>query len=268
MYEGATEYFSLLIQVENMIITEEEFIKEIRLKLNRASTFKSFSFTQMSEKILSKKYQKEYVNVYNKGALLAFFLDIEIAKSSNGEKRLIDVMKQLIDKYGADKSFNDDDLFDDIIELTSPEIKQFLDLYIKGYQILKYKQVFRSIGWEYKSTKVERVNYFGSFGIDYKDSNFIIADPKPNCSIAFQQDDIILAINNEALTQDNIDDLFESYFMVYKQESEIEVSIIRKGVKMVLKGKPIKGVLNIKNHIQKIEGMNSSQSKLNQLFFK
>ena len=90
------------------------------------------SFTEMSAKILEPEFEPMYGNVYQKGALIGMCLDLYILKYSNSEKDLQWVMRQLAKKYGKEKSFKDEDLFDVITALTSPEVGAFLDKHVAG----------------------------------------------------------------------------------------------------------------------------------------
>ena len=75
MYEGMTEYFSNLFQVNQGLITEEEFINEMKSKITSSLRYDdAMSFTEMSKNILDPKYAKNYNNVYQKGALIGMCL--------------------------------------------------------------------------------------------------------------------------------------------------------------------------------------------------
>ena len=50
-------------------------------------------------------------------------------------------------KYGKDKPFNDDELFDDIYEIAGdPELPAFVEKYIEGTQELPLKKTLRQVG--------------------------------------------------------------------------------------------------------------------------
>ncbi|NNE02212.1 MAG: peptidase M61, partial [Eudoraea sp.] len=71
MYEGATEYFANLFQVQQGLIDESAFYDRM---LNKISNSKGYddemSFTTMSKNVLISPYKKNYNNVYEKGALI------------------------------------------------------------------------------------------------------------------------------------------------------------------------------------------------------
>lgn len=118
MYEGVTEYFSHLVRIKNDLIDEEALVFEMNDKIRRAAGYADVSFTDMSKNILDEKYNEMYNNVYQKGALIAFILDIKLNYLSKGKMGLRELMMKLSEYYGPNKPFKDDELFDKIYELS------------------------------------------------------------------------------------------------------------------------------------------------------
>lgn len=95
MYEGVTEYFAGLVQVQYGLITLDEYMQTIREKMMTADQFlDTVAFTQISKFTLDK-YHDQYYNVYQKGALIGLCLDIKLRKLSEGKTGLRDLMLQL-----------------------------------------------------------------------------------------------------------------------------------------------------------------------------
>ena len=95
MYEGTTEYFANLFQINQGLIDEQNFYNRILEKLNYSKRYDDkMSFTEMSSKI-DEPYQTNYGNVYQKGALINMCLDIIIRENSNGEKGICQLCKNL-----------------------------------------------------------------------------------------------------------------------------------------------------------------------------
>ena len=127
MYEGTTEYFANLFQIQQGLIDESEFYQRMMNKITNAKTYDdTMSFTTMSQNILEPPYEKNYANVYEKGALINMVLDIELRRLSGGEKGVLWLMKELSKKYGQNTPFEDADLIDEIVALTYPEIRSIL----------------------------------------------------------------------------------------------------------------------------------------------
>ena len=83
MYEGVTEYFANLFQINQGLITEEEFYTRMSEKIEHANAMNdTMPFTTMSANVLTEPYKEQYLNVYEKGALIGMCLDIIIREKS------------------------------------------------------------------------------------------------------------------------------------------------------------------------------------------
>ncbi|MFI1772335.1 M61 family metallopeptidase [Thalassobellus citreus] len=158
LYEGVTEYFSKLFQIDQNLITEKEFYNEVFNKLKTSKNYNdSLSFTLMSEHILQKEYHKNYANVYQKGALIAMCLDILLREESNGNKGLLSLMKVLSLKYGKNTPFIDNNLIDEISLITYPSIDNFFKKHVIGETPINYQDFFRKLGLNLTDTSLTAV---------------------------------------------------------------------------------------------------------------
>ncbi|MCO6357559.1 peptidase M61 [Roseivirga pacifica] len=148
MYEGMTEYFAGSVQVKYGLVTPEEYLGMLTEKLVIAKQFKDeLPFTELSLGALDE-YADQYYNVYQKGALIGMALDIKLRELSNGAYGVQNMMADLSEEYGIDKSFKDDELFAEIVTLTYPEIGEFLNTYVAGSTPIPYKEIFEKVGVE------------------------------------------------------------------------------------------------------------------------
>ncbi len=160
MYEGVTEYFANLFQVNQGLIDNQEFYNRMVEKINTSQRFDdTVPFTVMSKNILEDEYKDSYYNVYLKGALIGMALDIRLRELSGGKMGILDLMKKLNERYGKNKPFNDEELIPVIAELTYPEIKEFFDTYVSGETPIPYEEFFTKVGLEEKEMMTE-VGYF------------------------------------------------------------------------------------------------------------
>jgi predicted metalloprotease with PDZ domain len=146
LYEGMTEYFTIHMPVKQKLETLEQFIHTIENKISAMKKFDAnIAFTELSKNVM--EMPDEYMNVYYKGPLINLCLDIELRSLSNGNYGVQNLVSDLINKYGKDKPFNDDDLFNDIYEITGySEIKTFIEKYIEGTYELPLKDVLQKVG--------------------------------------------------------------------------------------------------------------------------
>lgn len=147
MYEGLTEYFATHFQVNQGLVEEEEFYGDLMQKIQSAATMNdSMSFTEMSENILEQPYASNYYNVYQKGALIGMCLDIIIREQSGGERGILSLMKELAEKYGVDKPFEDESILEEITAMTYPEVGAFFEKHVVGNTPIDYDVYFDKVG--------------------------------------------------------------------------------------------------------------------------
>ncbi|PRY14928.1 putative metalloprotease with PDZ domain [Pontibacter ummariensis] len=227
LYEGVTEYFSQLVQLHEGLKSYETFQEEMMDKMRRASEYKDVSFTEMSRRIIEPEFQDMYSNVYQKGALIGFLLDIRLKELSKGEMGLRELMLKLSQQYGPNKPFKDDELIDVIVANTYPEIRQFFDDYVIGDTPLPYEEYYNKIGWSFKDKEPGKKLTYGEFrlGFEKEQGFFWIAEPMDN-KFGLEKYDILYAVNGEQLTEDNIYQLLKPVLEVEKPDM-VELTYIR-----------------------------------------
>ncbi|HLF51575.1 peptidase M61 [Flavobacterium sp.] len=245
MYEGVTEYFANLFQVNQGLISEDDFYARISGKIANASTMNdSMSFTKMSANVLTKPYKDQYLNVYEKGALIAMCLDIQIRESSNGQRGILDLMQKLSIVYGPTKPFDDKELFAKITELTYPEVGAFLATYVSGETPIPYDKYFAKVGLTKAKKKVPG-NVFLDGQTPYitinPDTKEIVIIPEIELNdfmktLGLKGGDIVTAINDKNYNLDNIYELIMGS-QTWKENDAITVKIKRDGKEQALKGK-------------------------------
>lgn len=247
MYEGVTEYFANLFQINQGLITEEEFYKRMAGKIANASTMNDMlPFTKMSLNVLVKPYKDEYLNVYLKGALIAMCIDIEIREKSKGKRGILDLMKQLSTEYGTKKAFDDSELFSKITTLTYPEVGTFLTKYVSGPSPIYYGDYFAKMGVTRTMVRTEGNLFIKEqaplISIDptTKEISFIPYAPlQPFLQeIGIQAGDILLAVDGVNYNLDNINDLI-TWSTSLKEGQEATFTIRREGVEKKYTGKAV-----------------------------
>jgi predicted metalloprotease with PDZ domain len=66
MYEGVTEYFANLFQINQGLITEDEFYTRISEGLKEQNNERQYVFHYHERNVLTQPYKDQYVNVYQK----------------------------------------------------------------------------------------------------------------------------------------------------------------------------------------------------------
>ena len=269
MYEGTTEYFANLFQVQQELIDENDFYGRMSDKISSAKRYDdTMPFTVMSTNIVEEPYQSNYQNVYYKGALINMCLDIIIREQSGGARGFLDVMQALAKKYGVDTPFTDDKLFDEIVAMTYPEVGDFIKTYIQGETPIPYTEFLEKAGVTISETDQElpsiimvapqqpfiapQPNEAGTRDLVVKGLNNRLSE------IGFQEGDLLRVFNGEeipALTQENmgaLNNLFGTSFG-WTADQEVTFEVERAGTPVTLSGTvgvaitPAKGISAMEN---------------------
>ncbi len=262
MYEGVTEYFANLFQVNQGLIGADEFYQRMVGKMESASTLNdTMPFTEMSANVLVQPYKDEYLNVYEKGALIGMCIDIIIREKSNGERGILDLMQKLSKEYGPNIPFNDEDLFAKIVSLTYPEVGEFLNTYVAGPTPIDYDVYLAKVGVGKTSISVPLNPFLKDQSTPYitidEKTKEIVVIPSPQLNdfminLGIKGGDVILAINNKNYNLDNIYDMImESQH--WKVEDAISVKIRRGGKEEIINGK-------VKLSVEEVEGYGFSDA--------
>lgn len=247
MYEGVTEYFANLFQINQGLITEAEFYERMSGKIANASTMNDMlPFTKMSSNVLVNPYKDQYLNVYEKGALIAMCIDIEIREKSNGQRGILDLMKKLSAEYGSKKAFDDSELFSKITTLTYPEIGIFFTKYVSGPTPIPYNDYFAKMGVTKTMVSTEGNLFIKEqaplITVDpsSKEISFIPYAPLPPFlkDLGILAGDVLVAVNEVNYNLDNINNLI-MWSTSLKEGEEVTFTIKRDSVVKKLKGKVV-----------------------------
>lgn len=153
LYEGMTEYLSYHVQLNQHVRTLEMFCADIEGFVTEMKEYRSdVSLTEVSLKTYGE-LGDEYDNVELKGVLVNLLLDIRLAELSGKKYSAAQLMQDLVIKYGKEKAFSDNELFDVIAAMTYPEIRTFFSKYVEGIEPLPLKEYLQKIGLNYDHSK-------------------------------------------------------------------------------------------------------------------
>ena len=245
MYEGVTEYFANLFQVNQGLISESDFYTRMDDKINNAKRMDDkMPFTLMSANVLKEPYKSQYLNVYEKGALIGMCIDIIMREKSNGQRGILDLMQKLTNEYGSKKPFDDNQLFQKVTELTYPEVGVFLNKYVSGITPIPYEEYFAKMGIA-KATVKKAKNPF----LNGSTSNLMAKVATKEIMVkkdteltrflqnmGFKGEDIILAINGTNYGIDSISEMMQTV-QSWKEGDAVQMKIKRDGKEQFLSGK-------------------------------
>ncbi|MEQ8926213.1 MAG: peptidase M61 [Fulvivirga sp.] len=209
LYESVTEYFAGHARLTGGLVTPDQYRRILNQKFTISDSWpEDLSLTYMSENMLNGQGQ-HFLNVYHHGAIVCLALDIKLRQLSQGKYGLRDLMNDLSKKYGKEKAFKDDELFNVIEELTYPEIRTFISRYIDGSEKLPISEILESIGLFYRDRFEQEAYSLGFMNIglaEYKGKSLIQTNDEKfdeiGKDLGLQTRDIILEINDEPIPEE------------------------------------------------------------------
>ena len=237
LYEGVTEYFAGNAQVKGGIISIDQYINKLREKMYYSTEFNdTLPITELSLGALDT-YADQYMNVYQKGALIGLALDLTLLEWSAGEYGVQNMMTDLAKEYGKHKAFKDDMLFDKITELTYPEVREFFQRYVEGKEPLPMADLLLKAGVIY-----ELEGDFSDFTIGLTDDNFGVDMDRGvlyiqnqeqldefGKSLGLKDGDIIKGINGDPMPDlgPQIMSFFENVITSMEEGKEYTMTVLR-----------------------------------------
>lgn len=241
LYEGVTEWVSYIMQVKSGIATPQDYLNYLSEKATNSERYSvEYSLTRISREWSTDEGNKQYGNIYQLGALTAAMLDIKLIQLSNGSKGLREVYLDLINKYGNETPFDNNTFFDTLIEMTYPEIADFIEKHIKNNTPFNFENEMKSLGINYYIKRRNPEN-ISTMGLQIRPA----ANNKPTV-LSLSSDytgtkikvgDIVTHINATELNESTFRELFEGIKKM-KIGDEYQLDIIRNG-------KPMKIIENL-----------------------
>jgi predicted metalloprotease with PDZ domain len=234
LYEGVTEYSAHHVQVMTGLNTVPVFLQKMANKINTSRTNfnDSLSFTELSRHSTDQD-SNEYVNVYQKGALIAASLDLYLLHLSGTKMDLRKLMDELKKKYGKERYFEDDSLFDIITRMTYPEVRGFFSKYVEGRTPIPYDYFFGFAGVKYTPATVTNGFGFGRPAMTIGEENHLLIVDTSGMNplgkkIGYHVGDLIFSINGVEINAGNFQEVKKGIGDKIKEGDPLELKVGRK----------------------------------------
>ena len=273
LYEGITEYSAGHVQVKQGLMDIASYLDVVRAKMAGSERYRDdLSFTELSKGCLDK-HKEQYGNVYEKGALIGMCLDIKLRDLSDGAYGVQELMRDLSKTYGKDRSFKDEELLQQIVKLTYPEIGDFFRKHIDGTDPLPVKEMLGLAGYEYKEDAT--LSYFTMGGIGVKEDTqgkrveiIDVSDMNEfGKKMGYKEGDVIVKVNDNELKDGKLQPFLDDFYGKAKAGDKLRITVLRKDEsgkvkKVKLKGKLQPMVVQVKHYIRPAENATEKQLKI------
>lgn len=246
LYEGVTEYSAGHVQAYYKLMTTDAYFGVLSQKMTMASfMMDDIPFTDISLGCLDK-YKGQYINVYQKGAMIGACLDILLRDYSDGAMGMQNLLRKLEKTFGIDKPFKDDELFDQITAASFPEIRSFFTNYVEGSQPLPFEEIFQKVGVTYEKTPKNKALTGGRVGLEPNEDNTQLVVTridrmnKFGKDMGYEEGDQIVSFNGEQVSPENFSSVMTNFRANKKEGDKIIAIVMRPDGKGGFKQKKLK----------------------------
>jgi len=159
--EGITTYYGYLFLLQSGLWTREEFLRHLaneiytlerepgnKLMSAESSSFNAWFFDR-SPQMQETNFSNTTISYYNKGAILAMLLDLEVRSRTHGRKSLLDIMRLMYQEfyqapatsyYGPGRGFEEKDVVEALNSVTGSDFSSFFQRCVSGTDTLPYEK--------------------------------------------------------------------------------------------------------------------------------
>ena len=165
--EGITSYYAYVFLLQSKLWTRDQFLNRLsneistlerepgrKLMSAESAGFNAW-FYDRSPQMQETNFTNTTISYYNKGALLAMLLDLEIRSRTHGQKSLLDVMRYLyhqfyeapaVSYYGPGRGYEEEDVTQALDSISGSSFGPFFDHYVSGTDPLPYDEALAMAG--------------------------------------------------------------------------------------------------------------------------
>jgi predicted metalloprotease with PDZ domain len=160
--EGITGYYDDLTVRRAGLSTQKEYLEQLSNQIGILQTTPGRLTQTLSESSFDawvKLYRRDEnsknssISYYNKGALVAFLLDVHIREATAGTKSLDDVMKMAYQRFSGEAGFSTEDFQNVASEIAGLDLTDWFRNAIDSTDELDYQPALRYLGLRFKSVE-------------------------------------------------------------------------------------------------------------------
>jgi predicted metalloprotease with PDZ domain len=237
LYEGTTEWAAHIMQLRSGLKSLDQYLADLSQKTLVDQNYfdRTYSLSKLSLTCYSDSGQKQYGNIYYRGALVAGMLDIRLLELSNGKRGLREVIQELMKKYGPEKAFSEKEFLQEFVKMTYPEIADFFEQYVRKANPLPLREYYAKIGIAYSERKFSDTAV-AETGLKtrLRDGKLTVADFRETLvGSGVEVDDEIRAVNGKPLTNPD-NKTFANLTAKFLPSTTYTLTVLRSGKELTL----------------------------------
>ncbi len=214
LYEATTEWAAQTMQLRAGTIDLETYLQRMTGKLKTAGHFRDdYSLRDLALQAFTEAGQRQYANIYLKGAVTIGLLDIQLLELSGGQRGLREVVNELAKRYGPEKAFSEEEFIDEFIALTYPQVGSFFDKYILQAEPLPVAEFYGKIGVDYRpEVHTGEEETISGFTMIAPQGKLAVSKVKEEVQkFGLRDGDVIIALNGESVDLKNVRAVFGTH---------------------------------------------------------
>ncbi|MBF8964064.1 peptidase [Pontibacter sp. FD36] len=264
LYEGTTEWASDMMRLRGKMIDLPAYLEDMTEKLIFDDRMdKNYSLHKLSLTSYTPEGQKQYGNIYHRGAVVAALLDIRLLELSEGKRGLREVVNELSKEYGPKKAFSEAEFFNLFASRTYPEIEDFFNRYVKGAETLPLSDYFGKLGIIYQeSVKTGNIKPHVGYAFAFADGNIVFTKVDEKLQkMGLQNGDVLVAFNGVNITLENAQQEIKKLSAARPGDANTYI-VLRNGNKQEVKTIVLEKEEELRHQFKINEAANPKQSAL------
>ena len=233
--EGITSYYGYLFLLQSGLWTRGQFLNRLanemytldrepgkKVMSAEASGFSAWFFDR-SPQMQETNFSNTTISYYNKGALLAMLLDLEVRSRTQGRKSLLDVMHYMYHQfyeapattyYGPGRGYEEKDVVEALDSVTGSDFAPFFERYVSGTDALPYQETLALGGLQLLTeTPADAPPTLGvSVQTEIRGARIVSVVPGSAADRGgLSRDDLLIDIDNQSLATEDLPTRLKPY---------------------------------------------------------
>jgi predicted metalloprotease with PDZ domain len=201
-----------------------------------SSSFSAWFFDR-SPQMQETNFANTTISYYNKGAILAMLLDLEIRSGTQGRKCLLDVMRNMYHAfyeapaasyYGPGRGYEEKDVMQALASVAGPDFSRFFERYVSGTEPLPYQETLAMGGFQLRTeTPADAPPTLGAaVQPEFRGTRIVSIVPGGAADRAgLSRDDLLIDIDDQSLATDDL----ATRLKPYPASASVPINVERHG---------------------------------------